>query len=144
MSVFKVLFKWGTFVLAIGCVFDVLSTFLPWGQMGNLFWYLPLSIPIGWRPIFMEETTPIWTITIAIKLAILTGIAGFILYKYSKDRLSALALVVSICFSCVSFAVAFMGGMIVSFGFYVLVLGCGMKLFSLILNYVEVELVVDN
>jgi len=133
--------KWVLVLVSAGCVTDILTTFIPWGYMGNLQWFLPLSIPIGWPAIFMDPSIQIWTIAIVLKLAILSVLGSLLFYKYSKNALFQLALLASIALSFAGFGVAFAHGMILSFGFYVVVISCFLKITGLALNYLEIEIV---
>lgn len=129
------------YIVAVGAFFDALSIFIPWGQMGNIYWYLPLSVPIGWPAVFMEGSTFIWTITLTLKLAVFTALISLLFVMYSKNRLSQVALIVSIISSLISFQVAFAHGEILYLGFTVAAIGCLVNVFGIVLRYLEIELV---
>lgn len=133
--------KFAPFLVAAGILSDLLAIFIPWGEMGSVHWYLPLSVPIGWPAVFMETSSQIIAIAILIKAALVMTLLSLLLYQRSKDVLFQLSLLISVGFAMAAFAVAFMHGMILYLGFYAVLVAMVLKVIAFSFKYVEVELV---
>jgi hypothetical protein len=132
--------KFTPFLVAAACISDLLAVFIPWGEMGSVHWYLPLSVPIGWPPVFMEESIPIIGVAILIKLSLVFTLVGLLLYQRSKSALFQLSLLLAIGLAGAAFAVSFMHGMILYLGYYAVLVAVVLKLIGFSLKYIEVEL----
>lgn len=133
--------KFTIFLVAIGCILDLLATFIPWGEMGNIHWYLPLSVPIGWPPVFMEASTPIIAVAILIKLSLVVTLVSLLFYQRSKSVLFQLTLLSAVGLAAAAFAVSFEHGMVLYLGYYAMLAAVIMKIIGFSLKYIEVELV---
>jgi hypothetical protein len=133
--------KLAIFLVAIGCVIDMLAVFIPWGEMGTVHWYLPLSVPIGWPPVFMETSTQIIAVAILIKLSLVVTLVSLLFYQRSKSVLFQLALLSAVGLAAAAFAVSFAHGMVLYLGYYAVLTAAIMKIIGFSLKYVEIELV---
>jgi hypothetical protein len=133
--------KFTPFLVVVGVIFDILATFIPWGAMGNLHWYLPLSVPIGWPAIFMESSGQIVAVAILIKVALVVTIVSFLFYQRSKKVLFELVLLSAVGIAVAAFVIVSAAGMVVYLGYYAVLAAAVLKIIGLSLKYVELELV---
>jgi hypothetical protein len=133
--------KFTPYIVAVACLSDLLAIFLPWGEMGTVHWYLPLSVPIGWPPVFMETNTAIIAVAILIKLALVMTLSSLLFYQRSKNVLFQLTLLSAVGLAAAAFAVSIGHGMILYLGYYAVLVALVLKIIGLCLKYMEVELV---
>jgi hypothetical protein len=133
--------KYTPFLVMAGCILDILATFIPWGEMGTLHWYLPLSVPIGWPAIFMESSQQIIAVAILIKVALIVTIVSLLFYQRSNKVLFKLVLLSAVGIAGAAFVIVSAAGMVVYLGYYAVLAAAVLKIISLSLKYVELELV---
>jgi hypothetical protein len=133
--------KFTPYFLAVACLSDLLAIFIPWGEMGTVHWYLPLSVPIGWPAVFMETSTQIIAVAILIKAALLVTLVSLLFYQRSKNVLFQLSLLSAVGLAAAAFAVSFEHGMVLYLGYYAVLVAVILKIIGLSFQYLEVELV---
>lgn len=133
--------KFTPYLVAIACISDLLAVFIPWGEMGSVHWYLPLSVPIGWPAVFMETSTQIIAVAVLIKLSLVVTLVSLLFIQRSKSVLFQLALLTGIGLTGAAFAVSITHGMVLYLGYYVVLVAVVLKIIGLSLNYFEIELV---
>ncbi len=133
--------KFTPFLVAVGCLSELLATFIPWGAMGTVYWFLPLSVPIGWPAVFMETSDQIIAVAVLIKVALAVTLLSLFLNQRSKNVLFQLTLLTAVGLTAAAFAVAFAHGMVLYLGFYAVLVAVVLKIIGLAFKYVEVELV---
>lgn len=134
------------YLFAAGCILDVLSTFFPWSVAGE-HWFLPYSVPIplGWRVRFIGESFAVLVISLSIRLAAILGLAGLILLMYHKNRIfSSVILLISTGLSFASVIVFFQLHWSFYIGAYMVLASGFLKLVSLILENLEVQMIVED
>jgi hypothetical protein len=135
------------YLVAVGCVLDVLATFFPWSEeVFSQYWFLPFSypLPLGWGAQIIEGSLLVLIISVATRVAPLLGLTGLFLYTYRKSILSTLSLLVSTCLSFACFVVFYLLGWSPYLGAYMILLAGFLKLVGLILRNLEVELSVED
>jgi len=135
------------YLFAAGCILDVLSTFFPWSVSGQYWLFLPFSVPmpLGWRVQFIGESFAVLVISLSIRLAAILGLAGLILLMYHKNRIfSSVILLISTGLSFASVIVFFQLHWSFYIGAYMVLASGFLKLVSLILENLEVQLIVED
>ena len=140
-------FRWAPYLVAIGCFLDVFSTFFPWSQAGGQHWFLPFSVPmpLGWRVQYIGESFAILVINLAVRLGAILGLAGLVLFMYYKNRIfPSVILLISTGLSFASVIVFFQLHWSFYIGAYMVLASGFLKLASLILENLEVQIVVED
>jgi len=135
------------YLFAVGCILDVLSTFFPWSKVAGQHWFLPFSVPmpLGWRVQFIGESFSVLVISLSIRLAAILGLAGLILLMYRKNRVfSSVILLISTGLSFASVIVFFQLHWSFYIGAYMVLVSDFLKLVSLILENLEVQMIVED
>lgn len=135
------------YLFAIGCVLDVLSTFFPWSRTAGQHWFLPYSVPmpLGWHVQYIGESSAVLVINLAIRLGAFLGLAGLLLLTYSTNRVFSNApLLVSTGLSFASVAIFFQLRWSFYLGAYMVLTSGFLKLVSLILENLEVQVIVED
>lgn len=130
-----------------GCILDVLSTFFPWSRVAGQHWFLPFSVPmpLGWRVQFIGESFAVLVISLSIRLAAVLGLAGLILLMYHRNRVfSSVILLISTGLSFASVIVFFQLHWSFYIGAYMVLASGFLKLVSLILENLEVQMIVED
>jgi hypothetical protein len=133
--------KFAPYFVIVACISDLLAVFIPWGEMGSIHWYLPLSVPIGWPAVFMETSTQIIAVAVLLRISLVVTLLSLLFYQRSKNALSQITLLFSVGFAAVAFAISFMHGMILYLGYYAVLVAMVFKIVGLSLKYLEIELV---
>jgi len=134
-------------LFAAGCILDVLSTFFPWSMVAGQHWFLPFSVPmpLGWRVQFVGESFAVLVINLSIRLGAILGLAGLVLFMYYKNRIfSSVILLVSTGLSFASVIVFFQLHWSFYIGAYMVLASGFLKLASLILENLEVQVIVED
>ena len=89
------------YLVAFGCVLDLLSTFFPWTAIFRQQRYLPYSIilPLGERVQFLYADFLVLVVVVVVRAAAIVGFGGLVLYVYHKGVLFSLVLIVSMVLS---------------------------------------------
>lgn len=126
----------------MGCFLDLLSTFLPWGTQFNLQLFLPFStpLPLGWSGRFLYGDPSVLTISVAVRLAAILGLAALLLYGRYGSVLPTIVMLVSVGLSTGCFAVFSQLGFSLSSGAYVVLLGGLLKIGGLVLRNLYAEI----
>ena len=135
------------YLFVAGCILDVLSTFFPWSEAAGQHWFLPFSVPLplGWRVQFISESFAVLVINLATRLGAILGLAGLILLMYYKNRVfSTVTLLISTGLSFASLVVFFQLRWLFYIGAYMVLAGGFLKLLSLILENLEVQIVAED
>lgn len=135
------------YLFVAGCILDVLSTFFPWSEAAGQHWFLPFSVPLplGWRVQYISESFAVLAINLATRLGAILGLAGLILLMYHKDRFSSsVILLISTGLSFASAVVFFQLRWPFYIGAYMVLAGGFLKLLSLILENLEVQIVAED
>jgi len=135
------------YLFVAGCILDVLSTFFPWSRTAGQHWFLPYSVPmpLGWHVQFISESFAVLVVNLATRLGAVLGLAGLILLMYYKNRVfSSVILLVSTGLSFASVIVFFQLGWSFYIGVYMVLAGGFLKLVSLILENLEVQIIVED
>jgi len=135
------------YLFVAGCILDVLSTFFPWSEAAGQHWFLPFSVPLplGWRVQYISESFAVLAINLTTRLGAILGLAGLILLMYHKDRFSSsVILLISTGLSFTSAVVFFQLRWPFYIGAYMVLAGGFLKLLSLILENLEVQIVAED
>ncbi|MFP3984595.1 MAG: hypothetical protein ACLFU9_01335 [Candidatus Bathyarchaeia archaeon] len=138
---------WMPYLVAVGCFLDVLSTFFPWSEVGGGHWFLPYSVPLplGWQVQYVGEGVAVLFINLAVRLGGIVGVVGVAMLTYWKIRVfSNVVVLVSSGLSFASAAVFSQLGLPFFIGVYMVLAGGSLKLIGLALDYLEVEIIVEN
>jgi hypothetical protein len=134
------------YLVALGCVVDLLSTFFPWTAIFTQQRYLPYSIvlPLGERVQFLYADFLILVVVVAVRAAAIVGFGGLVLYVYHKGVLFSLVLIVSmvLSFSSVAIFAQLFGSFLL--GPYLVSLAGILKLAGLILKNLRLEIEKSN
>ncbi len=132
------------YFVAIGCVLDLLSTFLPWSADFGLMWFLPFSIPLpaGWQAHYIESLFVV-AVSIMIRLAATLGLVALLLNEYLKSKIPKLLVAVSVVLSFVSVGIFFQIGWSLYFGAFSAVFAGVLKLLGLALENLQLELTLE-
>jgi hypothetical protein len=127
--------------VALGCIFDVLSTFFPWTVSYGKHLFLPFSIPLpfGWDAQFLEDTSFALAINVAIRLAAIVGLGGLVLHVFRRGILPMLPLFVSIGLSFASIAIFLQLDWSFYLGVHMVLAGGALKIAGLILENFELQ-----
>jgi hypothetical protein len=139
--------NYGLYLVALGCVLDVFSTFFPWSEIDGQHWFLPFSfpLPLGWQVHFMPERAPLLVVSVATRVAGFLGIAGIILLGRLKRGVFPWAVFISsAAMSFVSFGIFSQLDWSLYLGVYLVLFGGFLKVVGLVLENLEVQLVVEE
>lgn len=134
------------YLFAFGCFLDALSTFLPWSEFSAQHWFLPYSIPLplGWQVEFFSESVSFFLINVSVRAAVVLGVAGLFLldrYKSKSTALSYFVLFVSMGLTFTAVAVFCQLGLPFFIGSYLVVVAGVLKVLTLILENLEIQIV---
>ena len=132
------------YFVAIGCVLDLLSTFLPWSEEFGLMWFLPFSIPlpVGWQAHYIENPF-VTAVGIMIRLAAVLGLVALLAGEYLKSRIPELLVTVSVILSFVSVGIFFQLGWSLYLGAFSAAIAGALKLVGLVLENLQLEVTLE-
>ncbi len=135
------------YLFGVGCVLDVLSTFFPWSIAAGYHWFLPFSVPIplGYQIDYITDSPAVLAVNLTVRLGAILGLVGLLLLALFKNRIvSTPFLITSTGLSFASVAVFSQTGWPFYIGVYMVLASGFLKLFTLILVNLEVEIVVEK
>lgn len=130
------------YLVALGCVLDVLSTFFPWSEIGGQHWFLPFSfsLPLGWDAQFMPESLPLLGVSMATRVAAFLGLVGIVLFgRVKKSVFPYAVLIASVAFSFFSLWSFSRLDWPLYFGVYLALSGGLLKVVGIVLENLEVQ-----
>jgi hypothetical protein len=133
------------YLVSVGSLLDVLSTFFPWSRTSGAYWFLPYSIPLPvYRSIeFINEGSAEIFICIAVRLAAVTGVIVILFHIYHQNLRLNFTLLLSTVLSMAASVVFSQLGWSLYIGFYMILSSGLLKVFALIFKNVQVELSVQ-
>lgn len=139
--------SWALYLVVLGSVLDVLSTFFPWGELifGRTA-FLPFSIPLplGWSVFFLESNFYTVAVNVVVRLASILGFAGLLVRGRAGNASSNWVQCVSVGLSFAAIGVFSRLEMGFSYGVYMVLVAGILKLVGVIGQNVEMELVSEG
>jgi hypothetical protein len=138
---------WAPYLVVLGSVLDVLSTFFPWSELVfGLPAFLPFSVPLplGWSVFFLESNFYTVAVNVMVRLASILGFAGLLVRRRVGNASSNWVQCVSIGLSFAAIGVFSRLEMDFSYGVYIVLVAGILKLVGVIGQNVEMELVSEG
>jgi len=139
--------SWALYLVVLGSVLDVLSTFFPWSELVfGLPAFLPFSVPLplGWSMFFLESNFYTVAVNVMVRLASILGFAGLLVRRRVGNASSNWVQCVSIGLSFAAIGVFSRLAMDFSYGVYIVLVAGILKLVGVIGQNVEMELVSEG
>ena len=134
--------SWALYLVVLGSVLDVLSTFFPWSELifGRTA-FLPFSIPLplGWSVFFLESNFYTVAVNVVVRLASVLGFVGLLVRGRVRNASSTWVLSVSVGLSFAALVVFSQIELSLNYGFYLVLVGGILKLAGVIGQNVEIE-----
>jgi hypothetical protein len=132
---------WAPYLVVLGSLLDVFSTFFPWGRAFGQDAFLPFSIPLplGWSVFLLENTFYTMTVNVVVRLASVLGFVGLLVRGRVKNASSTWVLSVSVGLSFAALVVFSQIELSLNYGFYLVLVGGILKLAGVIGQNVEIE-----
>lgn len=139
--------SWALYLVVLGSVLDVLSTFFPWSELifGRTA-FLPFSVPLplGWSVFFLESNFYTVAVNVMVRLASILGFAGLLVRGRVGNASSNWVQCVSVGLSFAAIGVFSRLEMDFSYGVYIVLVAGILKLVGVIGQNVEMELVSEG